>query len=306
MKQTIVCIFILVIFSGLFGCKSSVTDSDNSIKPSVLDTLDRYVTSGVKFSLIGLKDVYTSDDRLTGKIVITNISDTSVFKVNFPIWPAWGLEIYDENMNFVGGGPEGVSFVDVIYQLHPGESYEYDVYWTKTTYCKVKYGVSFPAFAGRYLMKFRLSGNANFYEKYLTKWITISETGKQDPIVFQNTYDQWDVAILDLALRNRFSNDISYTFKNQAIATLTIVDYPGEQDTVYQKEIMFSANTFIVPGKKDTLLFSYHLNKRDSTLINLDGTYKILMKLPLMELDTTFTVFSQFAKGNLTPTTWQN
>ncbi len=280
------------------GCKNSVDDSGSSNIKSSLDTLERNITPGVKYSLSGLKNNYNLSDNLTGKITLTNHNDTTAFKVVFPIWPAWGLDVYDEKMNFVGGGPEGVSFIDVRYELKKGESNVYDVYWSKNTFSRAKYGVSFPANAGNYLLKYRLSGNSNFYSKELTKWITINETGKQDPIIFQNTYDQWDVAILDLVLRNRFSKELSYTFKNAPVAKLIIVNYPAEQDTVYQKDILFSNNKFTVPGKTDTLLISYNLNKRDSILIKLDGTFKLLLKMSLVELDTTFNALSQFAKGN--------
>ncbi|HPI37588.1 MAG TPA: hypothetical protein PK397_06555 [Ignavibacteriaceae bacterium] len=288
----------LVLIILFTGCENSVNNSNPFNTSSSLDTLERNITSGVRFTLNGLKDSYNFGDNLTGTITLTNYNDTAAFMVYFPIWPAWGLDVYDENMNFVGGGPESISFIDVRYELKKGESNVCDVYWSKTTYSKAKYGVSFPAFSGKYLLKFSLSGNNNFHDKYLTKWITVNENGKQDPVIFQNTYDQWDVAILDLALRNRFSKELTYSFKSEPKAELTIIDYPAGQDTVYQKDIWFSDTKFTIPGKKDTLLFSYHLDKRDSILIKLDGTYKILLKLSLVELDTTFSAFSQFAKGN--------
>ncbi len=274
---------IFALFMIVFGCNENINNPE-IVRSNFLfaDTLECNVTTGVKMKLININDIYEIDNALTCQIVLSNLSDTSAFPVYFPIWPAYSFTVYDENNLGVGGGPESVSLTDVRYNLNIGDSYTYDVWWSKNTYSKVKYGIKFPAFTGNYLLEFELSGNTNFKNKYLYKWINIKESGEQSIFIFQNSYEQADIAILDMAMRNRFPSEVNYHFKDSANIMLYIIS-PTTQDTVFSKSVFFSDSSFKVPALSDTLLFSYRLDKTDQQFQNLNGLYDIKAEIKFIE-----------------------
>lgn len=281
MRISFLILSILIIVSG---CNENINNPE-TVRPNFpfADTLECNVTMGVKMKLINIDDTYVIDNPLTCQIVSSNLSDTATFKVYFPIWPAYSFTVYDENSG-VGGGPESVSFNEVRYDLNIGDSYTYDVWWSKNTVSKVKYGIKFPAFTGNYLLVFGLSGNTNFIDKYLYKWINIKESGEQSIFKFQNSYEQADIAILDMAMRNRFSSAVHYHFKDSAEIKLYITS-KATQDTVFSKTFPFSDSSFKVPELSDTLLFSYRLEKTDPQFQNLNGDYDVKAEINFIEKD---------------------
>jgi len=274
---------ILSLLIIVFGCNENINNSE-IVRPNFpfADTLECDVTTGVKMKLININDIYEIDNPLTCQIILSNLSDTSAFPVYFPIWPAYSFTVYDENNLGIGGGPESVSFTDVRYDLNIGDSYTYDVWWSKNTYSKVKYSIKFPAFTGDYVLKFELSGNTNFKNKYLYKWINIQESGEQSIFRFQNSYEQAYISILDMAMRNRFSSEVIYHFKDRAEVMLYIIS-TTTQDTVFSKSVPFSDSSFKVPALSDTLLFSYRLDKTDQQFQNLNGLYDIIAEIKFIE-----------------------
>ena len=275
---------ILLILIFVSGCNENINNPE-TIRPAFpfADTLECNVTTGVKMKLINIEDTYVIDNPLTCQIVLSNLSDTSIFQVYFPIWPAYSFTVYDEN-DGVGGGPESVSFTEVRYGLNIGDSHTYDVWWSKNTYSKVKYGLEFPAYTGNYLLMFELAGNTNFNNKYLYKWINIKESGEQSIFIFQNSYEQADIAILDMAMRNRFSSEVHYHFKDSAAIKLYITSM-ATQDTVFSKTFPFSDSSFKVPALSDTLLFSYRLEKNDPQFQDLNGDYDVKAEIKFIEKD---------------------
>jgi hypothetical protein len=287
-------LLIFALFMIVFGCNENINHPEIT-RPNFpfADTLECKVTPGVKMKLININDIYEIDNALTCQIKLSNLSDTSIFPVYFPIWPAYSFTIYDENNLGVGGGPESVSLTEVRYNLNIGDSFTYDVWWAKNTYSKVKYGIEFPAFTGNYLLKFGISGNTNFNNKYLYKWINIKESGEQSVFIFQNSYEQADIAILDMAMRNRFSSEVNYHFKDSANIILYIIS-PITQDTVFSKSIDFSDLSFKVPALSDTLLFSYRLDKTEQKFQNLNGLYDIKAEIKFIEKNISLKSFINF------------
>lgn len=280
MKISFLILLILLIVSG---CNENINNPE-TIRSNFpfADTLECKLTTGVKMKLININDTYEIDNSLTCQIVLSNLSDTSTFPVYFPIWPAYSFRVYDENNLGVGGGPESVSFTNVRYNLNIGDSYRYDVWWSKNTYSKVKYGTEFPAFTGNYLLQFELNGNTNFKNKFLYKWINIKESGEQSIFIFKNSYEQAYIAILDMAMRNRFSSEVHYHFKDSAAIKLYITSM-ATQDTVFSKTFPFSDSSFKVPALSDTLLFSYRLEKNDPQFQNLNGDYDVKAEIKFIE-----------------------
>ena len=281
MRISFLILSFLIIVSG---CNENINNPE-TVSPNFpfADTLEYNVTAGVNMKLINIDDTYSIDNTLTCQIVLSNFSDTSALQVYFPIWPAYSFTVYNEN-DGVSGGPESVSFTEVRYDLNIGESHTYDVWWSKNTYSKVKYGINFPAFTGNYLLLFELDGNTNFKNKYLYKWINIKESGEQSIFKFQNSYEQADIAILDMAMRNRFSSAVHYHFKDRAEIKLHITSVVT-QDTVFSKTFSFSDSSFKVPALSDTLLFSYRLEKTDPQFQNLNGEYDVKAKIKFIEKD---------------------
>lgn len=290
MRISFLILSFLIIVSG---CNENINNPE-TVRPDFpfADTLECNVTTGVKMKLINIDDTYIIDNPLTCKIVLSNLSDTSAFQVYFPIWPAYSFTVYYEN-DRVGGGPESVSFVEVRYDLNIGDFHTYDVWWSKNTYSKVKSGIEFPAFTGNYLLLFELAGNTNFNNKYLYKWINIKESGEQSIFIFQNSYEQANIAILDMAMRNRFSSEVHYHFKDNAEIKLYITSI-ATQDTVFSKTFPFSDSSFNVPALTDTLLFSYRLEKTDPQFQNLNGDYDVKAEIKFIEKDVSLNTRVRF------------
>ena len=282
-----------------FACK----DQGSNLVPEPpisgsLDTLQTAITQNANMKLTGLKDSYDLREHLVGKITVTNVSDTNSLVVVYPIWPAWYLRVYDENGKYVGGGPDVLSFIEVRYQLALGQSYTYDVYWSKNTPSTAKYGIDLPAPVGKYLLSFGLDGNVAFSDKRLSKWVTISESDSPSCIAFKTTFDQWDLAILDFVIRNRYSTALTYHFQGNPIVTLRIVSYPDGQDTVYSDTLHFQNSAIVLEGRQDTLLFSYRLDKTLPQFATLNGTYKAIAHTVFTEREVNLSDFVVFVHTN--------
>ncbi len=262
---------------ALTGCSNSIID----IVPNrnQLDTLETIISPGIVMKLNGMRESYAPKDTVSGGIILANFDDTSTFKVNFPIWPGWSLQVFDQDGNFVGGGPEIVSFTDVQYDLAKGQSHFYDTFWSMQTFSKAKYGAKFLAFPGRYQLRFRLSGNARLNDKFLTKWITVQEADSFSCFGFKNSYEQYGYAVLDFAIRNRSSAPLTYAFAGAPKAEFAILDFPARHDTLAKQTVALNFNRIVIPSRSDSLLFSYRFDKLQPSLSNLHGTHIILLQI---------------------------
>ncbi len=271
---------VIILFSLLVSCKEDITNPVSN-EPNFLfaDTLECNITDGVIMKLINIDDIYDINEDLKGNIILSNLSDTSTFSV---YWHAYEFTVYNEKMEKVGHGqyalgPHG-------FNLNIDDSYTYDVWWSKNTYSKanksdfewpaLQYGFEFPAFPGNYLLEFELSGNPNFRDKHLYKWIKISKSGEQSVFDFQNPSEDYEKAILIMVVRNRFPTEFRYNFVKKAEANIFIIDRTN-QDTVFQTSIPFENSLLAINPSSDSVLFNYTLNKKDSLLKDLSGTYDI-------------------------------
>lgn len=277
------------------SCKNYVNNPEpTESKFTYVDTLERNITDGIKIQLKNISDNYDINDTLQGQITLSNISDTTKFSVYFPIWPAYSLRVYDEKMNIVGGGPEVVSLVDVRYTLNIGDIHKYEISWSKNTSVNAMYGGILPACTGHYLLVFKLDGNVEFNNETLSKWIYIKPSGEQTCCdLHEIGSDQYDMAMYSLAMRNRFSTEVLYHFKDKPESNIYLID-ANNKDTVNVDTIKFTNMTLKLAPKTDTLLFSYRLYKTEEKYRNLNGDYIVMVVIHFVEKDFELKRYTRF------------
>jgi hypothetical protein len=247
-----------------------------------LDSLAVIVAPGVMQRLDGLRNFYSLDDTITWSVSFINFDSWFPFHTFSSVEPPWWWSIYPLHSNagiFHEPSILMPSFWE--YDLAPGDTLAYNLMWDLDVYYPpdghphLQY---LKAFSGHYLLNTALGANT----KFLTKHIVIEELGDPLSSLASSRFSS-DSILIDLVMRNRVTVQQEHFLDDPYPVTVLFTRLLNQRDTALSRSFALPYSSIMLPGHRDTVLFSFKASKTDSMFANLHGSYYVGMKLRMRD-----------------------
>ena len=257
----LISIFIFI----LFNCNkdlSSINENDKHQYSTYSES-----SEGLICELEGLKDIYSLDESVQGRLTIMNNSDTTRYHVFAYSGPVFQYTVFDENDDQVFYIAYRTATVYDFY-FEPNDTISKGFGWNQS-YISTNYYSGLKVFSGKYLI---IPSHVGIPIKNIGKWIEINEIGEPFSTKLYYYFSDKDSLKLDFILRNRTSKNYTYTLDNNIPIKIEYTDEMSNELILTDfPEIDYSELN--IRPKSDHILYKYRISKSDSVFSEMEGSY---------------------------------
>ncbi len=298
-KKTLLIISLCVLFFILQNCgKDTTVNEPLELINTRKDTVKLFVSEGVYLEIKGLKNSYQLDEELIFKLMLVNESDSNGFPLNTEdgyLNYANFVKIFDEDGNYVCG-KTFTKQLDTL--LMPNQSFGWEFKWNQSdnnNYGTNQWTRDFATFGmkvytGKYNIRAQHYGNDSLENKFVTKWIEITEEGEPlNGIALRHDTLSTDSIKVDFILRNRINKTLKCLLNNTKTMEVYIGGSnpqwpwgsipPEHIDTI---QLNFEQESIVFQSKSDKLICNYSISKNDTIYTNIKGDKELYF---IIELD---------------------